>query len=451
MKNEDRFNDSTVREPVEGFKDIYGQSARLRNMVANKIAESFQMWGYDQIISPIVERASSFSEQVVGGSPWPEWNKRSVFYLHVQNYQNNYTDLPEQIPALLIPEGTISVSRWLAKQLVIHEKETLFPKKVFYITPCFRNEVINKLTTTKCREFSQVGVEILGTSNILSDIETLFLINEGFKALEIPTSKMLIRLGNVEIFTKLCDESNIDATTRLILKDKMDTIAESRAGKQPERLEPELKLAWEALEKLNLPEKLVHKWKIIFSTFTQTVDDKTKAILNYGESVDNLNFVADVLRLRGINCVIDFTVVRSHEYYTGIVYEIDLKDNDGNVYVEVAGGGRYNKLITKFLAKKDYTIPAVGFAYGLERIVDYFNMINTKKVFSVNYWTDKNDVDIVVNPKNLKTPPEIHQMFLHTDDLRKQGSRVDVFVGDGSDIEVEKYAAQLSAILEKTS
>ena len=65
-------------------------------------------------------------------------------------------------------------------------------------------------------------------------------------------------------------------------------------------------------------------------------------------------------------------LVRSHEYYTGIVYEVDLKIDD-TIFVEVAGGGRYNKLISKFLAGKEYQIPAVGFAYGLERLVEFLN------------------------------------------------------------------------------
>lgn len=441
--------DSTIREPLEGFKDVFGQPARIKNMVANKIAESFQTWGYDQIVFPIIERATSFSEDIVGGSPWPEWNKKGVFYMDVENYRSDYAKESEQVHSLLIPEGTISVSRWLARQLIISHHQTIFPKKVFYITPCFRNEMINKLSDTKCREFTQVGVETLGCSNILSDIETLFMVCEGFKALKIPTNKMLIRLGNVEIFNKLCAESGINSKDILVLKDSMDTIAEAKAGKLPERLQPELDSVWKILNSYKLSKETVEKWKIICSTFIHTVDQKIISTLNFGDSVTTLNYVSEVLKQRGIKSIIDFTVVRSHEYYTGIVYEIDLKDNEGNVYVEVAGGGRYNKLITKFLAEKEYLIPAVGFAYGLERIVDYFNKINNKKLFSVKYWTSKNDVDTVIYKSKYETSKDVISVYSKADKLRKKGQRVDVYVNGDSLKSANEYAKNLSAKIIK--
>ena len=99
-----RFKDENVREPITGFRDIVGQEVRLRTYVSNKIGELFQKWGYDQIIFPLVERASSFSEEVVGGSPWPEWDKRRVFYLHIHDYKDSYKELPTQVPSLLVPE-----------------------------------------------------------------------------------------------------------------------------------------------------------------------------------------------------------------------------------------------------------------------------------------------------------------------------------------------------------
>lgn len=255
-----RFKDENIRKPIRGFRDILGQEVRVKNFIAHKISEVFQKWGYEQIVFPLVERASSFSEQVVGGSPWPEWDKRSVFYLHVQDYLESYSDIPEQIPALLVPEGTISVSRWLAKVLASGSfTEEMFPAKVFYITPCFRNELVSKLSATKGREFNQVGVEILGTSNLLSDIEILLLILEGFKAINIPENLITIRMGSAELFNLLCDESNIDEHTRIVLKNSLDTIAESRAGKGPERLEPEISKVIGIMKKMNLSESLMKK------------------------------------------------------------------------------------------------------------------------------------------------------------------------------------------------
>ena len=441
-----RFKDENVREPITGFRDIVGQEVRLRTYVSNKIGELFQKWGYDQIIFPLVERASSFSEEVVGGSPWPEWDKRSVFYLHIHDYKDSYKELPTQVPSLLVPEGTISVSRWLAKQLVSNKNEKdLFPIKVFYITPCFRNELTSKLSPTKGREFNQVGVEILGTSNILSDIEVLSLVYEGFRSIDVPSECITIRVGSVEVFNFLCSESNVDEKTRIDFKNSLDTIAEARAGKGTERLEPEIKKLFTVIKNMNLSEKLIKKWEIVCGTYTEAIDEKTMDILGYNDSINDLNKLASVFQESNIKCFIDLSVVRSHEYYTGIVYEVDLKIDD-TIFVEVAGGGRYNKLISKFLAGKEYQIPAVGFAYGLERLVEFFKLVqkSNKGNYSVNYWVDSKGADQVLysNPKKV---PEVINLLSFAEKERNNNSRVSIYVGDGDEAKAREYAKKLGA------
>jgi len=441
-----RFKEENIREPLRGFRDLVGQEVRVKDFIAHKISETFQKWGYEQIVFPLVERASSFSEQVVGSSPWPEWDKRSVFYLHVQDYSKSYSEIPEQVPSLLVPEGTISVSRWLAKILASNKDvKRLFPIKVFYITPCFRNELITKLSPTKGREFTQVGVETLGTSNLLSDIEMLFLICEGFKAINIPLEMITVRIGSVELFNLLCEESSIDEQTRLVLKNSLDTIAESHAGKQPERLQPEISKVMQIIRKMNLPSESFKKWEAICNTYVTKLDGKTKELLGYHKPLDNLNTLASVLQGRGIRCIIDPSVVRSHEYYTGTVYEVDLKFRK-RVFVEVAGGGRYNKLISKFLAGKEYQIPAVGFAYGLERISEFFNTVNKlkKTQLTVNFWTCKNSVDTVLYSRP-ETSQQIVKMFSFSEKLRRRGKRVSIYVGDGGKKEAERYSKSMYA------
>jgi len=446
IKLNKRFKDENIREPLRGFRDIVGQEVRVKNFIAHKISEVFQKWSYEQIVFPLVERASSFSEQVIGGSPWPEWDKRGVFHLHIQDYNESYNIIPEQVPSLLIPEGTISVSRWLAKVLATNKKvKNFFPIKVFYITPCFRNELISKLSVTKNREFNQVGVEILGTSNLLSDIEILFLLYEGFIAINVPGELITVRIGSVELFNLLCDESQIDERTRLVLKNSLDTIAESRAGKQPERLQPEIDKVIEIIKRTDTSNQLMKKWEIVCNTFVTVLDQQTEKLLGYSKPVNDLNIIASVLQARGIKCVIDPSVIRSHEYYTEIVYEIDLKFGK-EVFVEVAGGGRYNKLVSKFLAGKEYQIPAVGFAYGLERVSEFFNLLNKskEKQFSVNYWTDKNGVDSVLH-SNPKTTKQIIKLFSSSEELRREGKRVNVYVGDGNREQAKEYSKKLGA------
>ncbi len=62
-------------------------------------------------------------------------------------------------------------------------------------------------------------------------------------------------------------------------------------------------------------------------------------------------------------------MVRSHEYYTGIAFEIDVL-GETDVFVEVGGGGRYDRLVAHFVPEGTVpTVPATGFAFGVERLV----------------------------------------------------------------------------------
>lgn len=80
----------STRASYDGFWDIFGREARLREFMATKISEVFQLWGYDKIELSIIESMDSFSERVVGGSPWPEWNHKCSFQVDVCDYMRSY-------------------------------------------------------------------------------------------------------------------------------------------------------------------------------------------------------------------------------------------------------------------------------------------------------------------------------------------------------------------------
>ena len=81
-----------------------------------------------------------------------------------------------------------------------------------------------------------------------------------------------------------------------------------------------------------------------------------------------ISAIAESLNAAGILCEVDYCVVRSHEYYTGVTFEIDLV-GEKTRYVEVGGGGRYDRLLGNFTPPDGpKSIPCVGFAFGIERL-----------------------------------------------------------------------------------
>lgn len=443
-----RFTD--VTKPLAGFLDSAGRDVRIIRFLQATFTDLFSRWGYEEIMVPIVERASSFSEEVIGGSPWPEWDKRGVFYVQLPSYDRSYTELPNQEPALLVPEGTISVSRWLADAYSQGGLST--PRKIFYVMPCFRNELLSKLSPTKGRQFHQAGIEVLGTGNVRADLEVLLISYAGFVQIGVDPSSILVRMGSVELFNAICMETGISESDVLTVKDLMDTIAEARAGKQPERLEPSIQRVLGIVATYQPSSMIIAKWKNMTNTFVDELDAEFLNAIGHAAMIRDLNFLAASARSQGLRCIIDPSVVRSHEYYTGIVYEMDIQVPGEPPLVEVAGGGRYNKLIGKFLdtSQQDVTIPAVGFAYGLERVAAIFQMIGVSETqrrvsLRTEHHLGVSIVDKVLVESTNGYDPEL---WRRAGALRDEGNRVDVYVGDDqSDSHIEQYASQLGAEL----
>ena len=79
------------------------------------------------------------------------------------------------------------------------------------------------------------------------------------------------------------------------------------------------------------------------------------------ESLKNIMATCNELSNNSFNIEFDLSLVRGQGYYTGTVFEVVSNEFKGSV----AGGGRYDRLIGKFIGRD---IPAVGFSIGFERI-----------------------------------------------------------------------------------
>lgn len=420
--------ENDCKKPLDGFRDIFGKEARVRQFLFSKIAELFQLWGYELIEIPLIEKTSIFNKKIIGGSPWPEWDKKGMFYISVNDYIDSYENLAIRENALLVPEGTVSISRWIALRLAQNKKKKGFlPLKIFYLTPCFRNELLAKLSSTKGRSFFQVGLEILGADNINADLENMLLITKGLLFTGVSVASILVRLSDIRIFKSLCMKSNIVKEDNIIsLKESLDAIAEARAEDNLERLPRELNAFWKTLNHCNLSSKLKEKWKLYSEYKGVNIPKNIIRALECPKVLEGLNYLSKRMQDFGIPVIIDLAVVRSHEYYTATVYEVDVSVK-GKKIVEIAGGGRYNKLIGHFFNKPNVTIPATGFAYGLERLYQLFCLMESKSNYQeIIFWLNKNSADLLI----CSTSGNYKMAYNAALKLRKKGIRVDVYVGD---------------------
>lgn len=425
--------------PITGTEDLYGLPLRKREFISRKLSDIVRSRGYEQLEVPLIERATSFSEDIVGESPWPEWNKRGCFYIKIPDYKESYSNLIQDTDALLIPEGTVSVSRWLGK-LLDNNPNLRFPIKVFYNNlPCFRNELVDGLNSTKKRQFNQFGIEILGVSNMSADAEILRTCFAMLEGLGVKSDFVKARVSDVRIFSNLIKECDISHSDSILLKEAMDNLAECRAGKKQERKDEQEKMFWKVLGKYKLSENQNMCWKAICHHVSGEIDEKILQIFPevYHKILIELKNIQEAFRNNHLNILIDLCVVRSHEYYTGLSFELDV-DLGTHKYIEIAGGGRYDKLVGKFVNDQTFSrIPSTGFAFGIERVINmlesmsYFN--GNKKIISEVAFMDSTADLLIVNSQKKDLLFDYFRAWNIAKSEIAQNKRCDIYVGDDHD------------------
>lgn len=131
----------------------------------------------------------------------------------------------------------------------------------------------------------------------------------------------------------------------------------------------------------------------------------------YEKGFDEVSEILSYLKSLGMkNVEFNGTLARGLSYYTGAVFEIFSKNSE--IKSSVAGGGRYDEMIGKFLEGKNY-YPATGISFGIEPIM------NAVKIDKEN--VKKTVTEIYIIPINtLKESLEI------AEELRKENINVDV-------------------------
>ncbi len=421
---------SEFNMPLIGMTDLFGRDLRRKKFVTAVLNDVARRHGYEPLEIPLVERATSFAEDVVGRSPWPEWDQRGCFYLTVPDYNGSYDAPPTETEALLVPEGTISVTRWLGR-LLSQQPNVVFPLKITYTTPCFRNELIDNLDSLKHRQFTQFGLEILGAPMGHPDLDAIHLLVASMRELGAPAQSVRVRIGDVAVFNRLVELSGLAAGPTIRVKETLDAIAECKAGKQPHRRPGLVSTVRTIIKEEGLP----GQWSALWTNLAAD-DDATAALTRMDDAMVcagmvHLEGLAASLAQLGVHAVVDPCVVRSHEYYTGIAFEIDIL-TDQRVFVEVGGGGRYDRLVGHFVTDGHITaVPATGWAFGVERLVDVLDQLellgdDRSATATVSLGQASADLLVVPGPDASGYVNASRVAAKHRDG----GRRVDVYVGD---------------------
>jgi len=272
----------------------------------------------------------------------------------------------------------------LARVVAQYQNELPMPFKRYQIQNVWRAENTQK---GRYREFLQCDIDTVGQGSPASDAEIIVIAAKALDELGFKNYK--IRVGDRKLFEGIPEAA-------IIIIDKLKKIGEEKVIAE--------------LKEKGLDEKILNKVK------SSKPSADIELILGIAQDLG----VADKVYF-------DPTLARGLNYYTGMIFEIEIEEYSAG---SVCGGGRYDNLIGMFTNKQ---IPAVGFAFGFDRIMEAMEELN-------------------LFPKNLQITQVLVTIFsqefkeksLETASfLREKGINTEVYLDENAKMEKQlKYADQ---------
>jgi histidyl-tRNA synthetase len=294
----------------------------LWTFVEDRARELFARYNYSEIRTPIFEEARLFARTAGEGSD-----------IVVQKEMFTFLDKGERDMALR-PEGTPGAVRAYIEHNLYKLAQ---PIKLFYIGPMFRQE---RQQRGRYRQHTQIGVEVLGTSDPLVDVEVISLLYAIHRAVGVKDE--IVHLNNLG-----------DAQTR------QTYVPELRAylQKHSDELDPDSLARMDTNPLRTFDSK--HEG-------TQAVLAEAPRITSFlsDEASAHLAVVREGLGALRVPHEIDDGLVRGLDYYTMTVFE--AKSGALGAQDTVGAGGRYNGLISD-LGGPD--LGGIGFGSGVERML----------------------------------------------------------------------------------
>lgn len=318
-------------QTVRGMRDFLPKEAAAMKYVEGLTRELAGLYGFQEIVTPIME-----SYELLAAKSGEEIRQRMYIF----------EDLGGRKMALR-PEFTASIGRLLASTMRNEPK----PLRLYCVGSLYRYD---EPQFGRYREFWQSNYELFGTSKPEADVEILALTNDLFH--RIGLRNYHFKIGHVGIVRGILSEENVKDEDQNRIMQLLDKKQWNDALTQA--------------KELHVTEKCLTTLKRIFETkgedTAKVLKEIEKTVKNYQKATSAVENLEEILTLLekgeiNLNMTIEAGFARGLEYYTGMVYEVDVPDLD----VSLAGGGRYDRLIELFGGEHT---PAVGIAHGIDRI-----------------------------------------------------------------------------------
>jgi histidyl-tRNA synthetase len=359
-----------------------GEIAATRQMI-EKIRTVYELYGFEPVETPAIEYTDAL------GKFLPDQDRPNEGVFSFQDDDEQWLSLRYDLTAPL--------ARYVAENFDTLPK----PYRSYRVGTVFRNE---KPGPGRFREFMQFDADTVGSASPAADAELCMMAADTMEALGIPRGSYAVKVNSRKILDGLLEALNLDgeenAGKRIVVMravDKLDRLGPAAVfqllttgrkdesgdftkGAQLSEGQADNVMRYLGFSaSVNRGHREYVRDKIEHPEFRgaegiKWIEDRIELGPAGKEGLAELRKISQLTRAVGYSddrILIDPSVVRGLEYYTGPVFEVDLTfttdSNEGPPrFGSVGGGGRYDGLISRFRSEP---VPATGFSIGVSRLL----------------------------------------------------------------------------------
>ena len=342
----------------QGTRDFNATVVQKRNYIFQTIRTVFELYGFQPLETPAMENLDTLMGK------YGEEGDKLIFKILNNGFDNpskqeqiiaDFNKVLEGKNTKVITERALRYDLTIpfARFVAMNFGQLTMPYKRYQIQPVWRADRPQK---RRYREFYQCDADVVGSNSLLNEVELTAIYATVFERLNLPVE---IRINSRKILAglaKLCDDLDLLVPITVAI-DKLDKIGIEKV--KEELLQRGIDQAQISIIENYLSIDGANEAKI--EQLKQLMGNNPTAI----KGIEELEYIiAYHSNKYSSKLIVDFTLARGLNYYTGVIFEIKAI---GAQMGSIGGGGRYDDLTGLFGVPN---VPGVGISFGVDRIYD---------------------------------------------------------------------------------
>lgn len=317
---------------LKGFRDFLPSAEIRRSRLIEKITAVYRSFGFVPIDTPALEYSEILLRKSDGET------EKQVFRFE----DNGGRDVALRF------DLTVPFARFTAE----HKDEIYFPFKRYHVAKVWRGE---KPQAGRYREFVQCDIDTVGSDSAASDFEILYAVKSALSA--VGADDCTVRVNHRGVFNRFLAGIGVREKSAGILRcvDKLSKVGEEEVRRSLSEYTGSEEKTGKIVEYISLK-----------GAFPEVLEKMESLAGGPAEDTERLRSIYGMIRASGTEgaFVLDPSITRGLDYYTGVVYETFL--NALPSIGSVCSGGRYDNLAGLYMKER---VSGVGGSIGLDRLI----------------------------------------------------------------------------------